>query len=115
MIKITILATTMMLCTMVIAEASGTYIPPTGRVPKKGSSKSGGEMDGALYALGQKTFEGKMMKAGAGDASRQKSQLMALQAKVPANSNTNLLSLAGKITDEQVRALEYYVGKRFGM
>lgn len=109
MIKNTLIACTLVLGVMVEAQASGTYLPPTGRVPaKKGSS-----MDSAVYALGQKTFEGKMMSPGAGKASTQKAKLAAIQSKAPAG--TDLTSLAGKITDEQLSALEYYVCKRFGM
>jgi hypothetical protein len=111
MMKITLLACTLLLGSMAAALASGTYIPPVGRIP----GKRAGATDSALYALGQKTFEGKMMAAGAGDASSQKAKLMSLQAKVPASSNTDLTKLAGKITSEQVNALEYFIAKRFGM
>jgi hypothetical protein len=111
MIKTTLLACTLVLGCVAAAQASGTYIPSTGRIP----GKRAGGTDTALYALGQKTFEGKMMSAGAGNAASQKSKLMALQSKVPADSGTDLAKLAGKITDEQVKALEYFVTKRFGM
>jgi hypothetical protein len=111
MMKTTLLACTLLLGIVAAVEASGTYVPSTGRLPGKRS----GSTDSALYSLGQKTFEGKMMSPGAGNAASQKSKLMALQAKVPAESGTDLTKLAGKITDEQVKALEYFVSKRFGM
>jgi hypothetical protein len=110
MIKTTILACALALGVTAGATASGTYMPPTGRIP----SKRGDTMDSAMYALGQKTFEGKAVSAGAGDAATQRASLVAIQAKVPSGSG-DVTKLAGKITDEQVKALQYFVSKRFGL
>jgi hypothetical protein len=111
MIKTTLIACALVSGITFTAEASGSYVPPTGRVPSNRISNT----DSNLYALGQKTFEGKMMSAGAGDVNSQKSKLMSLQSKIPVNSGTDLTKYAGKITDEQLKALEYYISKRFGV
>lgn len=54
-----------------------------------------------------------MVATGAGDMKAQKAALMAIQSKIPAGAG-DVAGLAGKITNEQVEALEYYVAKRFG-
>jgi hypothetical protein len=109
MIKTTLLALTLAGGAATLASASGTYLPPSGRIP----SKRPGAMDDALYALGQKTFEGKLTSPGAGSMASQKKALAVIQATIPAGSG-DVTKLAGNITNEQLKALQYFVSKRFG-
>ena len=111
MIKTCSLAIVLGLAASQMTHASGTYMPKGGRVPSAGETK----MDSAKYALGQKTFEGKMTSPGAGNAKSQKPKLMAIQSSLPMEKSKamNLVKLAGNITDEQVMALDYYVATRF--
>jgi hypothetical protein len=83
-------------------QASGTYQKPAAKA----------DVDSAKYAMGQKTFEGKMVADGAGNAKAQKSKLAAIQAKIPSGAG-DVTQLAGRITDQQVSALAYYVSIRF--
>jgi hypothetical protein len=93
-----------------LTRASGSY---TSRPPRPGAAQEG--VDRGLYDLGQKVFRGKAA-AGLGDAAAQRPRLAALQGRLPAAAarKTDLAALAGKVTDEQLAALEYYVGRRYG-
>jgi hypothetical protein len=94
-----------------LTQASGTY---TSRPPRPGATREAG-VDRALYDLGQKVFRGKAAPA-QGDAATQRPRLAALQGRLPASAarKTDLNALAGKVSDEQLAALEYYVGRRYG-
>jgi hypothetical protein len=88
--------------------ASGTYRSNSPRPPSKE------RVDRDKYGLGQKVFNGKAAPA-KGDPTRQKPRLAALQASLPAKvaKKKDLTALAGQISDEQLGALEYYVGQRY--
>lgn len=95
--------------------ASGSY---TSRPPRPVIKSGDGEkMDSAKYALGKRIYSGKAkLDANAGAAATmQETRLRALQARLPEKEqkSANLTSYAGKLTAEQMDALEYYVAQRF--
>ena len=72
-------------------------------------------MDSAKYEMGKSVFSGKCQMSDNSKAmASQKSKLTALASKC-GKDGTALPSLAGKLSAEQVDALDYYVSKRFGM
>ena len=97
------------------AFASGSY---AGRPPQP-PAKSGGsmKMDQEKYGLGQKVYDGGVMTPGGGEADAQMTRLKAVQMKLPADAAKmkDLVALAGKLTDAQLAALEYFVAQRFPM
>ena len=92
------------------ALASGTYSsrPPQPRAEKK-------SMDRAKYSLGQRLFDGKVKPEAQADADAQRARLTTLQARLPerVGKKKELPTLAGKLTAEQLDALEYYVQERY--
>lgn len=88
------------------AYASGTY---TGRPPRPPTS-----VDRAAYALGKQVFAGEFTPS-AGNAETQASQLLALYKKLPkkANARHDITEYAGKLSDEQMDALRYFLLKRY--
>lgn len=97
------------------ALASGSYNsrPPAPRsaaikVPKA---------DRDRFALGQSAFNGRAMAVNPSAMEAQTPRLAALQAKLPETvaKKKDLSALAGKLSDEQLAALEYYVAERYGM
>ena len=93
--------------------ASGTYcacMPKPTKVGKTGKVK----IDRDQYDLGQKVYNGKTATA-QGNASAQRTRLQALQSRLPENvaKKKDLPSLAGKITDQQLEALDYYINHRY--
>jgi hypothetical protein len=101
--------------TAVPALASGSY---SARPPKPpAQSADGMKMDREKYGLGQKVYEGSVMTPGAGNADAQTARLQAVQAKLPAHAAQakDLVALAGKLSDAQLEALEYFVEQRFAM
>lgn len=81
-------------------------------MPKTGGSKQSGNMNDALYAAGQEVYEGKA--AGTGNASAQSARLAKTASMVPDQNKAAMLrQLAGKISNEQLIALEYFVASRF--
>ena len=91
--------------------ASGSY---TSRPPQPRAEKQ--SLDRAKYSLGQRLFNGKVKPDAQADAAAQGPKLQTLQARLPArvSKKTDLSSLAGKLTPEQLDALEYYVNQRYG-
>ena len=96
-----------MVCAPVVLRASESY-----SVPAKPGLEEG------KYALGQKIFSGKqkLPEADAKLAEKQEPKLKKLQEMLPkeAQEKAKLASLAGKLNDEQLTALQYFVEKRYG-
>lgn len=71
-------------------------------------------VDRDKYDLGQKVFNGKA-PAVQGDAAAQRSRLEALQRRLPEKvaAKKDLTDLAGKLSQEQLEALEYFVQQRY--
>jgi hypothetical protein len=98
-----------------VALASGSY---TARPPKPPvAGERGVKVDSTRYELGKRIYNGKLKL---GDtqpvaAAAQEGRLRGLQARLPEREqkSTNLLALAGKLSAEQLDALEYYVNQRF--
>jgi hypothetical protein len=91
-------------------EASGSY---TARPPQPGVAKKG--LDRAKYSLGQKLFNGKVEPSGQGDATAQKERLTRLQGLLPEKTaaKKDLTVMAGKLSPDQLDALDYYVSNRY--
>ena len=71
-------------------------------------------MDDARYALGKAVFNGQAAThENAAAAKQQRARLAALAAQA-GPSGAALPTLAGRLSAEQMEALEYYVAKRFG-
>ena len=97
------------------ALASGAYSARPPRPPAK--SASGEKMDSAKYELGKRIYNGKakLEASTAVPLAMQETRLRALEARLPEKEqkSANLASHAGKLTAEQLDALEYYVAHRF--
>lgn len=99
------------------AVASGTYNARPPRPPKvEGDGRSIAERD--KYALGKKVFTRKADKLAVqpqANREAQQKRLAELQARLPASTQkkVNLPALAGKLTAEELDALQYYVSKRY--
>lgn len=74
-------------------------------------------LDREKYTLGQKVYDGGAMTPGEGDTDAQMERLKVVQAKLPADAAKmkDLVALAGKLSTEQLAALEYFVEQRFAM
>jgi hypothetical protein len=94
------------------AFASGSYCACLPKPPPKGTTTA--KVDREKYALGQKTFNGKSAPV-QGNVAAQTPRLQALQKQLPAKvaEKKDLTLLAGKISDEQLAALEYFVTERY--
>lgn len=93
--------------------ASGSY---SNRLPTPPAKSDGGmKLDREKYGLGQKIYDGKIKLLAADHAVAQMDRLKALQARLPASAarKKNLAALAGKLSAEQLDALEYFVQRRF--
>jgi len=99
-----------MLSATVQSEASGSYRTRLPQPKTKDAERS-------LYALGQQIFDGKakLVAVRVENTPDQAKRLRAVQAELPERlaKNKDLLSLSGRLTPEQLGALEYYVAKRF--
>lgn len=95
------------------APASGSYRIAIPKPNPKTSAKSSVDRD--KYALGQQVFNGKLKFTAQADMAAQKKRLERCQARLPASvaKSKNLPALAGQLTDEQLAALEYYLGQRY--
>jgi len=92
--------------------ASGTYCVCITKPPSKQL-----RVDRDKYDQGQKIFNGKTKLAlTATKAEEQKERLASLQGLLPKRTakKTDLPSLAGRLSEEQLQALEYYVHQRYG-
>ncbi|MGH8245265.1 MAG: hypothetical protein ACREUU_02405 [Gammaproteobacteria bacterium] len=92
------------------ASASGSYCSCMPKPPPVKAAK----VDRDKFDLGQKVFNGKTAPA-TGDASAQRTRLAALQTQLPEKvaKKKDLTALAGKLTDSQLDALEYFVKERY--
>ena len=95
--------------------ASGSYSARPPRVPA-GSAKAA-DPAREKFALGQRLFNGKGGLTATADLAAQKPRLQTLQDTLPAAvaKKKNLPAMAGKLTDDQLAALEHFVGERYGM
>jgi hypothetical protein len=93
---------------MALASGSYTSRPPQPRIEKK-------SLDRARYSLGQRLFDNKVKLDGQVDASAQRTRLETLQARLPERvaKKKDLPALAGRMSAQQLDALEYYVGERY--
>jgi hypothetical protein len=90
------------------ALASGSY---TGRPPRPPSS-----VDRGLYEMGKKVFAGEFVVASApGSAASQSELLSGLHERLPhkARAKSEIASYAGQLSAEQVKALQYFLKKRY--
>lgn len=103
----------MILALPLAAFASGSYIA---RPPKPPAKESKSAVDRDRYRLGQHIFNDKVALSAAGDATSQRSRLDSLQTRLPESvaRRKDLPKLAGRLTEEQLVALEYYVARRYG-
>ena len=96
------------------AHASGSYNNRPPRVPK-GETRH--QVDAAKYALGKKVYTGKvkLSTTASVDRAAQEKRLRELELRLPerARRDANLPAMAGKISTEQLEALEYYVTNRY--
>ena len=92
------------------ASASGSYCNCMPKPPPAKAAK----VDRDKFDLGQKVFNWKTAPA-TGDANAQRTRLAVLQTQLPEKvaRKKDLSSLAGKLTDSQLEALEYYVKERY--
>lgn len=97
--------------------ASGSYAGRPPQPPAKVADGMAMKMDREKYGLGQKVYDGSVMTPGAGNADAQMARLKAAQMKLPNSTgqNKDLAALAGKLSETQLDALEYFVEQRFGM
>jgi hypothetical protein len=98
------------------AFGSGSY---SNNAPKPRADSGGMKLDRDKYDLGQKIYDGQMALPARSEAQAgaQMERLKMLQAKLPAETGMkkDLVALAGKLTAQQIEALEYFVEHRFGM
>ena len=98
------------------AYASGSYSPTR---PPKAETGAGMTMklDQEKYGLGQKIYDGKVDLMAHSNAQMQKERLKMIQARVPADvaMKKDFGGLAGRLSPQQLDALEYYVNHRFAM
>ncbi len=94
-----------------ILASGSTYQRPPRVVTAEDAAKSA---DKEKRALGQRLYNGRLRLNAMEDASVQKPRLEALQAILPASvaKKKDLPALAGKLTPEQLEALEAYVNRR---
>ena len=96
------------------AHASGSYSARPPRVPEK--TEAGAVSEKAKMGLGLRVFDERAKLVTDGDMADQKPRLARLQAMLPADvaAKKDLTKFAGKLTADQVAALEHYVMTRFG-
>ena len=95
-----------------LASGSAPMRPPR---PPKDISPAAEKMDDARYALGKAVFTGKAKPvANPSAAKKQKARLNHLASGI-GKDGASLPAHAGKLSDEQMDALDYYASKRFGV
>lgn len=112
--KLALFAVAAVLASPFGVAASGSYCTCIPKPPPKGAAES--KVEREKYALGQKLYNAKTPPEGAvGDATAQRTRLQALQTALPekVGKKKDLTANAGKLTAEQLDALEYYVGQRY--
>ena len=96
-----------------LASGSAPMRPP--RPPKNFAPAGNNEVDDSRYALGKAVFAGKSAPvANPSAAKKQKARLSQLASAI-GKDGASLPALAGKLSDEQMDALDYYAAKRFGV
>jgi hypothetical protein len=108
--RITVLTLALAFTLPLASFASGTYSARPPRPPA-----SGEKLDSAQYELGKSIYNGKAKLSATPSPVGADAKLAALQASLPAKEakKTNLTALSGKLSGEQLAALEYYVAHRF--
>jgi hypothetical protein len=98
--------------TPLAAFGSGSYCACMPKPPSKYGKP--GAIDRDRFDLGQKIFNGKAAP-GQGDATAQRTRLEALQAQLPekVGRKNDLPAMAGKLSEQQLDALEYFVKQRY--
>lgn len=97
------------LASSALASGSAPTRPP--RPPR--TDAPGETMDSARYALGKSVFTGKApLHSNRAAARQQRARLSQLAARSGARG-ASLPELAGKLSPEQLDALEYYVSQRY--
>jgi hypothetical protein len=96
------------LASSALASGSAPTRPP--RPPRNDAPAE--TMDNSRYALGKSVFTGKAPLHSNPAARQQRARLTQLAARSGAGG-ASLPKLAGKLSSEQLDALEYYVSRRF--
>jgi hypothetical protein len=108
-----LIITAALLCLADPARASGSY---TARPPKP-VQLEGRTLDREQYEIGRRIFLGreKLPEPAAGQIAGQRALLERLEAQLPEASKrrARLTALAGRLNQDQLRALEHYVQTRF--
>jgi hypothetical protein len=101
---------TLALASSALASGSAPTRPP--RPPRDGAPTE--TMDNARYALGKSVFTGKAPQQSNPAAARQQRARLSQLAAKTGEDGASLPRLAGKLSPQQLDALEYYVSKRYG-
>jgi len=111
MIKQVCLVSAGLLLVVANATASGSYRLTIAK-PK---TETRSAMDRDKYSLGQQVFNGKAKLTAQSDLEVQKPRLEKCQAGLPKGvaKSKSLPALAGKLSEEQLAALEYFLGERY--
>ena len=101
------IGTWLMLFAPCVVLASGSYAPP--------SRPLIATIDVERYHRGKQIFTGEAPSESAGSASDHQTRLAALQQKLPpqVQRSVDLQKFAGKLHDDQLDALEYYLSVRY--
>ena len=95
-----------------LASGSAPMRPPR---PPKNVAPAAEKVDDSRYALGKAVFTGKAKPvANPSAAKKQKARLSQLASAI-GKDGASLPAHAGKLSGEQMDALDYYAAKRFGV
>ena len=94
-----------------LASGSSAARPPR---PPQDLTAASSEVDEARYALGQSVFTGKAHTIANASAAKQQHARLTHLAAATGKEGASLPKLAGKLSGEQLDALDYYVSRRFG-
>jgi hypothetical protein len=114
MYKKTLIIPIMVLALAGSALASGSAPTRPPRPPSNFFAPAGEKLDNNRYALGKAVFTGKSPQTANPSAAKKQRTQLAHLAQVSGKQGASLPSLAGKLSNEQMDALDYYVSKRFG-
>jgi hypothetical protein len=96
------------------AQASGSYNARPPRVPQP---EGRDRVDQEKYALGKQVYnhKAKLTVDASADRATQERRLRDLEMRLPerARRDANLTSMAGKLSAQQLDALDYYISKRY--
>ena len=96
-----------------LASGSAPMRPP--RPPKNFAPAANNEVDDARYALGKAVFTGKSAPVANPSAAKQQKARLNQLASAIGKDGASLPAHAGKLSGEQMDALDYYASKRFGV